>query len=133
MTIAAFGSRANKLLLLLLMGLLLVPGSRAARTENILSNFNLIEGYDASWGVTLDSKGNLFGAALYGGSGAECAGGCGIIFKVARDTSGVWTKSTLYTFSGGADGEHPFSPLTVDAMGISTAPRRGPSAMAKLF
>jgi hypothetical protein len=44
-------------------------------------------------------------------------GGCGVIFKVARDTSGVWTESNICTISGGADGEHPFSALTVDAPG----------------
>jgi hypothetical protein len=100
-----------------LMLLFFVPHSQVSPTESVLHTFNFTDGYDPESGVTLDSKGNLYGATLYGGTGSACTSGCGLIFKLERDASGVWTETTIYTFSGGDDGNHPLSPLTFDAMG----------------
>jgi len=49
-------------------------------------------------GVTLDSKGNLYGTTNVGG-----ASGAGVVFKI--DTSG--RETVLYTFTGGPDGGYP--------------------------
>jgi len=62
---------------------------------------------DNMWGQSInsfipDGSGNFYGATYYGGS-ANCAYGCGTIFKF--DAAGNWT--TLYSFTGGADGAYP--------------------------
>jgi len=73
-----------------------------------------------------DSKGNLYGAAAYGGdiSGSSCPGqnppaGCGVIFELSPSTggNGPWTETVLYTFTGGSDGAVPYAGLTFDSKG----------------
>jgi uncharacterized repeat protein (TIGR03803 family) len=62
-------------------------------------------------GVVLDSSGNLYGAAFYGGI-AFGNSGHGVVFKV--DTSG--SETVLHTF-GGSDGANPDSVLLFDSGG----------------
>lgn len=56
-------------------------------------------------GVILDSSGNIYGTASYGGADSY-----GTVFKVATDG----TESTLYTFTGNADGAIPLDPLVLE-------------------
>ena len=55
-----------------------------------------------------DSAGNLYGTALFGGTG-----GAGVVYKV--DTSGK--ETVLYSFTGGADGGVPESGVIRDSAG----------------
>lgn len=71
-------------------------------------------------GVIMDTAGNLYGTAAYGGiSGPPCysgVGGCGTVFEV--DNTGQF--SVLYTFCSApscADGNTPFAGLIMDAAG----------------
>ena len=50
-------------------------------------------------GIAVDDRGNVFGTTFYGG-----ADGDGSIWELARGSS---VPTTLYSFTGGADGEHP--------------------------
>jgi uncharacterized repeat protein (TIGR03803 family) len=59
-------------------------------------------------GLVLDTGGNLFGAAAYGG-----ASDFGTVFKL--DARGQF--NVLHTFMGGADGEYPYSDLMLDQAG----------------
>ncbi|MGA2133761.1 MAG: choice-of-anchor tandem repeat GloVer-containing protein [Bryobacteraceae bacterium] len=61
----------------------------------------------------IEHAGYLYGTTAYGGGGA-CLGGCGVIFKVEIATG---TETVLYTFTGGADGAHPYASLFRDAAG----------------
>jgi uncharacterized repeat protein (TIGR03803 family) len=67
--------------------------------------------------LVLDSQGNLYGTASRGGQinpdNGYCFAGCGIIFKI--DQAG--NKSTLYEFTGDADGATPTSGLLRDPAG----------------
>jgi len=64
--------------------------------------------------LTLDLAGNIYGVTLAGGNTAYCSGnGCGTVFKL--DKKGKLT--TLYNFTGGADGLSPNAPLVLDAEG----------------
>jgi hypothetical protein len=61
---------------------------------------------------------------LQGGdaSAAACVNnnGCGIVYKLTPKTVGaavVWSETVLYTFEGGADGNRPATPLTIDGKG----------------
>ena len=59
-------------------------------------------------GVIRDSAGNLYGTTLNGG-----AAYVGVVYKV--DTSGH--ETVLYTFTGGADGSHPYAGVMRDSSG----------------
>jgi uncharacterized repeat protein (TIGR03803 family) len=54
--------------------------------------------------------GALFGTTTGGGSGTNCSGGCGTIFRVGLDGS---NEKVLYGFKGGSDGAQPLSELVV--------------------
>ncbi len=62
-------------------------------------------------GLIMDAAGNLYGTASYGGSY-----GWGTVFKLSP-SSGGWTETTLYSFSGGDDGLGPNGNLVMDAAG----------------
>ena len=64
-------------------------------------------------GVIIDSKGNLFGVALMGGSAGD-----GSVFKVAKTAAGYSTVPTvLASFAGSANGSSPQGRLVADAQG----------------
>jgi len=71
-------------------------------------------------GVIFDSSGNLYGTTEYGGTGTcTSAGinGCGTVFELSPNGSGGWTKTTLYNFQGGTDGEYPYGGVVFDQAG----------------
>ena len=65
--------------------------------------------------VAIDAAGNLYGTTSAGGGG-PCNGGCGTVFELTP-SSGNWTETALYTFSGSSDGSQPFAGLVMDASG----------------
>ena len=65
-------------------------------------------------GLVRDAAGNLYGIAYNGGDlTCNVPFGCGTVFEV--DTTGKYT--VLHTFTGGADGAHPWAALVRDAAG----------------
>ena len=76
--------------------------------------------------LILDAAGNPYGVTAAGGA-SGCNGGCGTVFKL--DITGK--ETILYTFTGGADGAYPSSPLSVDANG--TFAKTGPPRCATKF
>ncbi|MFZ0914619.1 MAG: choice-of-anchor tandem repeat GloVer-containing protein, partial [Candidatus Korobacteraceae bacterium] len=66
--------------------------------------------------VVFDAAGNLYGTTYGGGGGSCSAGGCGVVYKLTPAGSG-WTESTVYTFTGGADGAAPWAGVTLDQAG----------------
>jgi len=54
--------------------------------------------------------GALFGTTTRGGSGTNCSGGCGTIFKAGLDGK---NEEVLHSFKGGTDGADPLSGLVV--------------------
>jgi uncharacterized repeat protein (TIGR03803 family) len=69
-----------------------------------------------------DSKGNLYGTTLEGGSGTcewdHTVVGCGTVFKLSppKEKGKPWTEKILYSFQG-SDGEWPYAGLVQDASG----------------
>jgi|SRR5271166_333100 len=61
--------------------------------------------------LTMDAAGNLYGTI--NGYCQECQGG---IFKLTHSESG-WTFTSLHDFTGGSDGGHPYSNVSIDANG----------------
>jgi len=85
-------------------------------TETVLYTFTGgADGSNPSGGLVRDSAGNLYGTTRDGGIPAGCVFGygCGTVFKL--DTTG--TLTTLYSFTGGADGGNSFATLVRDSKG----------------
>lgn len=72
-------------------------------------------------GITFDSGGNLYGSTFYGGNYESDCGlaltGCGVIFKLSRNSSGAWAETIVHAFTGGADGGTPQSNVIFDIDG----------------
>jgi len=72
--------------------------------------------------LTFDAAGNIFGAARSGGG--NCVGGCGGIFELTK-SGATWTGTTLYTFTGGKDGQGPIGNLAYIAGSLYGTTRVG--------
>jgi len=99
----------NKLHILIFMTVLALAAPAPAQTYTVLYSFPGGSGgqYPIP-GVIQDTVGNFYGTTANGGSD-----GYGVVFEVT--TSG--TEKVLHAFSGGSDGEYPYSPLLRDSKG----------------
>lgn len=61
-------------------------------------------------GLIRDAEGNLYGTTTYGGLKNCGQYTCGVVFELSK----TGTETVLYTFTGGADGRWPQSPLVRD-------------------
>jgi uncharacterized repeat protein (TIGR03803 family) len=86
--------------------------------EKILYSFTGgSDGKNPYGGVTLDSKGDLYGTTVAGGSGGSCTGdGCGVVFLLSKSGKG-WVETVMYNFTGGKDGFGPGGALVFDRVG----------------
>ena len=87
----------------------LSPMSDGKWSYQAIYTFGAGDGSLPSW-LMVDAVGNLYGTTFLGGSG-----GGGIVFELSPGTSGQWTETVLYSFTGmyggGPDG------LVMDANG----------------
>jgi uncharacterized repeat protein (TIGR03803 family) len=85
--------------------------------ETVLYSFTGSDGKNPYGGVTLDSKGDLYGTTVAGGSGGTCAGdGCGVVFLLSKSGK-HWVETVMYNFTGGKDGFGPGGALVFDSVG----------------
>jgi uncharacterized repeat protein (TIGR03803 family) len=101
----------------------LSPATSGDWTETILYEFPNLAGDPGSipsGRVVLDSAGDIYGTAKYGGdatSNCTVQGGCGTVFKLSN-VGGTWQRTTLHFFGRDlGDGINPFGRLTLDAAG----------------
>ncbi len=96
----------------------LTPHSNGKWTETVLYSFLAgSDGKNPYGGVTIDSKGNLWGTTAAGGTGGICAGdGCGTVFNLTLSGK-TWTESIIYSFQGNKDGWDPGGALLIDPQG----------------
>ncbi|HVR45160.1 MAG TPA: choice-of-anchor tandem repeat GloVer-containing protein [Candidatus Binatia bacterium] len=74
------------------------------------------DGAEPSSGLTLDSRGTLYGTTGLGG-GTGCAGrGCGIVYKFTP-AGQRYDETVVYRFRGGADGSTPAGGVVLDPAG----------------
>jgi uncharacterized protein YceK len=101
------------------------PASGTIWTKSTLASFSggTAGGYPIG-ALVADSSGNLYGATYGGGSTSTTCkntgyAGCGTIYKLAKPASGsTWTRTTLYTFTGGTDGIGPLGSLVINSAGV---------------
>src|SRR5579872_4993866 len=86
--------------------------------ETVLYSFTGgIDGKNPYGGVILDSKGDLYGTTVAGGSGGACSGdGCGVVFLLSKSGK-KWVETVMYNFTGGKDGFGPGGALAFDSAG----------------
>jgi uncharacterized repeat protein (TIGR03803 family) len=96
--------------------LALTTGAWADR-ETVLHSFGGTSGGTAPTALIMDTAGNFYGV-LSGGGSSHCTqlGGCGAIFKLTKNSSGQWIKTTVHLFTGGSDGASP-NGIMMDAKG----------------
>lgn len=80
----------------------------AKNKVTVLHSFNGTDGEFPEHGVVRDKSGNLYGVTAFGGTSDE-----GTVYKIAKDG----TFSTLYNFTGGADGGFIYGGLAIDKDG----------------
>jgi len=81
-------------------------------TYTVLYTFCNETGCNPTSGLTLDSKGDLYGE---GGTG-QC---CGIVFQLQPSQNGQWNEVVLFNFSGSAiEGGNPIEGLTFHSGGL---------------
>jgi uncharacterized repeat protein (TIGR03803 family) len=86
--------------------------SHRGYTEKVLHSFTA--GNDGGLllaGLIMDSSGNLYGTAEIGG-----VLGYGVVFELVN-SSGSYTETVLYSFTGGSDGKLPVAGLIMDSLG----------------
>ena len=88
------------------------------------------DGSGPAAGVIFDKAGNLYGVTSGGGSG-----GSGTVFELIHGKNGDWTKTVLYSFTGGSDGSSPDSVLIFDKAGnlYGTTPSGGSADNGTVF
>ena len=89
----------------------LVVSGMQAQTFTVIHTFNGQDGSFPAAGVSLDSRGNLYGTTVEGGPG-----GNGTVYKLAYRGSG-WVLTQLYSFTGTADGAQPQGGVAMAADG----------------
>src|SRR6202051_1174840 len=97
--------------------LILMPNSWAASRERVLHTFNIATaGFPVS-GLAMDANGNLYGTTRLGGPGS-CTEGCGVVFKLTKNSKGGVTYSVIHSFAGfSSDGGSAFGAPIVDSAG----------------
>lgn len=88
----------------------LVRGSNGW-SESVLHSFSGNDGIAPEGGLVRDAAGNLYGTTSRGGTSDR-----GTVYEVSQ-TSGGWTQTVLYSFTGGNDGASPEGALALDAAG----------------
>jgi len=83
------------------------PSGAGSWTEDILYHFAGGSDGQQPNDIVFGPGGVIYSTTYLGGS-PLCYQGCGIIFQLTPPTgSGPWTKTTLYEFQGGQDGQSP--------------------------
>jgi uncharacterized repeat protein (TIGR03803 family) len=93
----------------------LSPKTGGGWTETVLYSFgaSATDGNGPKAGLVMDSKGNLYGATVFGG-----ANGAGMVFELTPSSTQPWPEKVLYSFGAtSTDGNGPMGTLIIDSEG----------------
>ena len=94
---AAIVAMAIGIVLVLILG---IAQPAQAQTYAVIHNFSGPDGANPYSGLSMDSAGNFYGTTFSGGNGF------GTVYRL-KHSSGGWTITPLYKFTGGSDGAGP--------------------------
>src|ERR1700674_4271482 len=103
----------------------------ATQTETVLYSFlGGNDGWAPLGNLASDAAGNLYGTTEEGG-----VFGDGDVFELMPNSSGGWTETVLYTFTGGNDGRYPNGGVILDSAGnlYGTTARAGQNGDGTVF
>ena len=89
----------------------LSPFDFGAWTEQIIYNFDSTTGTEGQTSLAIDSSGNLYGIATFGG-----LYGYGLAFEMTPSSGGGWTYTVLHNFKY-VEGSYPVGGLIFDTSG----------------
>ena len=81
-----------------------------ASTPTVLASFNSADGSGPQATLTTDAAGDLFGTTIYGGAYSD-----GVVFEIAKTSTGYASTPTVLVSFNGADGGFPVAGVIVDA------------------
>jgi hypothetical protein len=81
----------------------------------VIHNFSFSDGAYPLGALLLDEAGSLYGTTEYGGY-ESCYGGCGVVFKLARNCDGTWSETVINGFDR-VNGAYPFANVIFDRAG----------------
>jgi uncharacterized repeat protein (TIGR03803 family) len=93
---------------------LVYSATKKSYSEKILYDFGVSgsgDGNNPYGGLVMDSKGNLYGTTLYGGSS-----NLGAFYKLTKQGK-IWKETILHSFVGANDGDQPTGNPYIDATG----------------
>jgi hypothetical protein len=98
----------------ILVAMLALGVGAAAQTETVIHNFSGTgnDGSDPQNGRLLALNGKFYGVTGFGG-----ANGAGVVYAIQLQSDGTWRGTTLYSFTGGNDGNFPLGSLIADPAG----------------
>ena len=100
----------------------LSPGSGGwnyADLYDFCSQYGCPDGWGLYYPLIWDGPDKLYGTTYYGGMGLQqCLYGCGVIFRMIRESDGMWSYHVLHRFDPSTkDGLSPAAGLVMDAAG----------------
>jgi uncharacterized repeat protein (TIGR03803 family) len=81
-------------------------------TPTVLVSFNGADGAEPQSGLVADPAGDLFGETVGGGANND-----GVVFEIAKTSTGYASTPTVLVSFNGTDGSEPFGSLIADAAG----------------
>jgi uncharacterized repeat protein (TIGR03803 family) len=110
-------------------------GTAGAWTETVLYKFKGgTDGFAPSAPPISDASGALYGTTADSGPTVPFGARDGTVYKLTPPAAGktAWTKTTLYSFKGGADGSIPAGPLVRDRGTLYGTTKGGNGTVFKL-
>ena len=83
-------------------------------TERLLYSFGPQPDGFSPTGIVFDGQGNLYGATANGGNGCDFIG-CGIVYKLTPQKTGLWKETILCNFESAGDGSQPAAGVLVNS------------------
>jgi uncharacterized repeat protein (TIGR03803 family) len=88
----------------------LAPSGGGGWNYHTIFEFDGADGQGPLGNLMFDAAGNLYGTTNWGGH-------WGNVYKLTPSSSGPWTETILYTFTGFTDGSNPQAGVVMDAAG----------------
>lgn len=108
---------ALKWILVAIASALVLVSSAQASTYQVLHPFLDKPAWNPNAPLVADSPGNLYGTTYSSSADHLCgADGCGIVFKLTRESGGKWSYSIIHRFKG-REGQNPAGNLIFDSSG----------------